>query len=106
MAFYCIQSKRKRTFSGQVTFESWGYGLGGAKGVRVREGTLPCIADGLYSEAVAAGFDQALDLVGVAGAAIDRHKPAWREEETVMRTCTQVEVRSKAERGGMEAKIL
>lgn len=40
----------------------------------VREGTLPGVADGLYSEAVAAGLDQPLDLVGVAGAAVDCHK--------------------------------
>lgn len=43
--------------------------------MRVREGTLPGVADGLYSEVVTAGLGQPLDLVGVAGAAVDCHKP-------------------------------
>lgn len=64
-----------------ITFEGWGYGLGRAEGVCVREGTVPSIADGLYSKAVAAGLSQALDLVGVAGAAVDRHKPGQRVRE-------------------------
>lgn len=43
--------------------------------MRVREGTLPGVADGLYSEVVTAGLGQPLDLVGVAGPAVDCHKP-------------------------------
>lgn len=64
-----------------LTFEGGGNRLGGAEGVRVRKGTLPGVADGLYSEDVTAGLGQPLDLVGVAGAAVDCHKPgkrAWR----------------------------
>lgn len=60
------------------TFEGRGYRLGGAEGVCVRERTLPSVADGLYSEAVAAGLRQSLDLVGVAGTTVDRHKPGRR----------------------------
>lgn len=63
---------------GQFTFEGRGYTLGGAEGVCLRKRTLPSLADGLYSEAVAAGLGQSLDLVGVAGPAIDRDKPAWK----------------------------
>lgn len=63
---------------GQFTFEGRGYRLGGAEGVCVRERTLPSITDGLYSEAVAAGLGQSLDFVGVAGTAVDRHKPGQR----------------------------
>lgn len=43
--------------------------------MRVRKGTLAGVADRLYSEVVAAGLGQPLDLVGVAGAAVDCHKP-------------------------------
>lgn len=46
--------------------------------MRVRKGTLPGVADGLYSEVVAAGLGQPLDLVGVAGAAVDCHKPGQK----------------------------
>lgn len=63
---------------GQLTFEGRGYRLGGAEPVCVRERTLPSITDGLYSEAVAAGFSQSLDLVGVAWATVDCHKPGQR----------------------------
>lgn len=49
----------------------------------VGERTLPGVTDGLYSEAVAAGLGQSLDLVGVAGSAVDRHKPG----EGTQRTC-------------------
>lgn len=62
----------------QFTFEGWGYRLGGAESVCVREWTLPSIADGLYSKTVAAGLSQSLNLVGVAGTAVDRHKPGHR----------------------------
>lgn len=61
------------------TFEGGGYRLGGAEGVRVGEGTLPGVADGLYSEVVTAGLSQPLDLVGVAGAAVDCHKPGQKK---------------------------
>lgn len=44
----------------------------------VRERPLPCVTDGLYSEAVAAGLRQSLDFVGVAGTAVDRHEPGQR----------------------------
>ncbi len=46
----------------------------------VRERALPSITDGLYSEAVAAGLSQSLDFVGVAGTAVDRHKPGHLPE--------------------------
>lgn len=59
-----------------VTFEGGGHGLGGAEGVCVGERPLAGVADRLYSEAVAAGFSQSLHFVGVAGAAVDGHKPA------------------------------
>lgn len=61
-----------------LTFECGRNGLGGAEGVRVRKWTLPGVADGLYSEVVTAGLGQPLDLVGVAGAAVDCHKPGHR----------------------------
>lgn len=64
----------------QFTFEGRGYRLGGAEGVCVREWTLPSITNGLYSETVAAGLSQSLHLVGVAGTAVDRHKPGESEE--------------------------
>lgn len=60
------------------TFQGWWYRLGGAEGVCVRERTLPSITDSLYSEAVAAGLGQPLDLVGVAGTTVDCHKPKQR----------------------------
>lgn len=60
------------------TFEGGGYRLGGAESVRVRERALAGVTDGLYSEAVAAGLSQSLDLVGVAGAVVDRHEPGQR----------------------------
>lgn len=44
--------------------------------MRVRERPLPGLADGLYSEAVAAGLNQPLHLVGVAGAVVNGHEPA------------------------------
>lgn len=62
------------------TFECGGDRLGGAEGVRVREGALPGVADGLYSEVVAAGLGEPLHLVGVAGAAVDCHEPGPQEE--------------------------
>lgn len=46
----------------------------------VRKRTLPSVTDGLYSEAVAAGLGQSLDLVGVAGTAVDRHKPGQKTQ--------------------------
>lgn len=42
----------------------------------VGERPLPGLADGLYSEAVAAGLHQPLHLVGVAGAVVNGHEPA------------------------------
>lgn len=67
----------------EFTFEGRGHRLGGAEGVRVRERALACVADRLYSETVAAGLSQPLDLVGVAGTTVDRHKPEGRGGETV-----------------------
>lgn len=61
-----------------LTFERGGNRLGGAEGVRVRKGTLASVADGLYSEVVTAGLGQPLDLVGVAGAAVDCHEPGQK----------------------------
>lgn len=63
------------TYLDQFTFESRWYRLGGAESMRCRERTLPSVTDGLYSETVAAGLNQPLDLVSVAGAAVDCHKP-------------------------------
>lgn len=63
---------------GQFTFDGRGHRLGGAEGVCVRKRPLPSITDGLYSEAVAAGLSQSLDLVGVAGAPVNCHKPGQR----------------------------
>lgn len=59
----------------RFTFQGRGYRLGGAERMRVRKRTLPSITDGLYSEAVAAGLGQSLNLVGVAGTTVDCHKP-------------------------------
>lgn len=42
----------------------------------VGERALAGLTDGLYSEAVAAGLDQPLHLVGVAGAVVNGHEPA------------------------------
>lgn len=42
----------------------------------VGERPLPGLADGLYSEAVAAGLDQPLHLVSVAGAVVNGDEPA------------------------------
>lgn len=42
----------------------------------VGERPLPGLTDGLYSEAVAAGLNQPLHLVGVARAVVNGHKPA------------------------------
>lgn len=65
-----------KTFSPlRFTFQGRGYRLGGAERMRVRKRTLPSITDGLYSEAVAAGLGQSLNLVGVAGTTVDCHKP-------------------------------
>lgn len=49
--------------------------------MRVGERPLPGRADGLYSEAVAAGLNQPLQLVGVAGAVVDGHEPAQETQE-------------------------
>lgn len=57
------------------TFEGGGHGFGGAEGLAVRVGALASVADGLYSEGVAAGLGQPLDLVGVTGAPVDAHEP-------------------------------
>lgn len=46
----------------------------------VGERPLPGLTDGLYSEAVAAGLDQPLHLVGVAGAVVNGHEPAQETE--------------------------
>lgn len=43
--------------------------------MRVGERALAGVTDGVYSEAVAAGLSQSLDLVGVAGTVVDRHEP-------------------------------
>lgn len=67
----------------RFTFEGGGHRLCGAEGVCVRKGPLPCVTDGLYSEAVAAGLDQPLDLVCVAGTAVDRHKPAQTTQRSI-----------------------
>lgn len=47
----------------------------------VGERPLPGLADGLYSEAVAAGLDQPLHLVGVAGAVVDGDEPTQEKPE-------------------------
>lgn len=44
--------------------------------MRVGERPLPGLTDGLYPEAVAAGLDQPLHLVGVARAVVNGHEPA------------------------------
>lgn len=57
------------------TFKGRGYRLGGAEGVCFGERALSGVADCLYSETVAAGLGQSLDLVRVTGTAVDCDKP-------------------------------
>lgn len=45
-----------------------------------RKRPLPSVTDGLYSEAVAAGFSQSLDFVGVTGSTVDCHKPGQKKK--------------------------
>lgn len=73
----------------------------------VGERTLPGVTDGLYSEAVAAGLGQSLDLVGVAGSAVDRHKPGEGQHNRHVRRGTnesQIERDENSGRGRRNRK--
>lgn len=76
----------------------------------VGERPLPGLADGLYSEAVAAGLDQSLHLVGVAGAVVDGDEPAQAKPETggrggVSHTLSKTTCHSEKGEGEIKGKV-